>query len=59
VLLTIVSLSHGWTAGKNVGLTVTGNPDDHLRRRAHVVTAVRAASTAMLLHADAISLSEN
>jgi len=59
VLLTIVGLSHGWTAGKNVGLTVTGNPDDHLRRRAHVVTAVRAASTAMLLHAEAISLSEN
>lgn len=42
LLLTIVSLSHGWTAGRNVGHTVTGHPDDNARRRAHIVAAVRA-----------------
>jgi AcrR family transcriptional regulator len=42
VLLTIVSLSHAWVAGRNVGLTITGDPDDSARRRAHIVAAVRA-----------------
>lgn len=46
LLLTIVSLSHGWTAGRNVGLTITGNPDDNVRRRAHIVSAVRAMTAA-------------
>jgi AcrR family transcriptional regulator len=42
VLLTIVTLSHSWTAGRNLGLIITGNPDDNARRRAHVVAVVRA-----------------
>jgi AcrR family transcriptional regulator len=46
LLLTIVSLSHGWTAGRNVGLTVSGDPDDNARRRAHIVAAVHAITAA-------------
>jgi AcrR family transcriptional regulator len=46
LLLTIVSLAHGWTAGRNVGLTVTGDPDDNARRRAHIVAAVQAMTAA-------------
>jgi AcrR family transcriptional regulator len=42
LFLTIISLSHGWTASRNVGLIVTGDPDDNARRRAHVVAVVRA-----------------
>jgi AcrR family transcriptional regulator len=49
VLLTIVSLSHGWTAGRNVGLTVTGDADDNQRRRAHIVAAVHAMTLAATL----------
>lgn len=47
ILLTIVSLSHGWAAGRNVGLTITGDPDEDGRRRAHVVAAVRAIASAL------------
>ena len=46
LLLTIVSLAHGWTAGRNVGLTITGDPDDNGRRRAHIVATVFAIATA-------------
>jgi AcrR family transcriptional regulator len=42
LLLTIVSLCHGWTAGRNVGLTTTGHPDDNTRRREHILAVVRA-----------------
>jgi AcrR family transcriptional regulator len=47
ILLTIVSLSHGWTAGRNVARTVAGDPDDDARRRAHIVAAVRAITAAV------------
>jgi AcrR family transcriptional regulator len=43
IFLTIISLCHGWTAGRNVGLIVTGDADDNARRRAHVVAVVRAS----------------
>lgn len=43
LLLTIVSLCHGWTAGRNVGFTTTGDPDDNDRRRKHILAVVRAA----------------
>jgi AcrR family transcriptional regulator len=42
LLLTVVTLSHGWTAGRNVGQTITGDPDDSARRRAHVIAVTRA-----------------
>ena len=45
LLLTIVSLSHGWAAGRNVSRTITGDPNDNSRRRAHVVAAVRAIAS--------------
>jgi len=48
LLLTIVSLSHGWTAGRNVGLTITGDPDENARRRAHIVGAIRAIAAALI-----------
>jgi AcrR family transcriptional regulator len=47
LLLTIVSLAHGWSAGRNVGLTVTGDPDDNAGRRAHIVAAVYAMTSAI------------
>ncbi|MFC5931098.1 TetR/AcrR family transcriptional regulator [Cryobacterium melibiosiphilum] len=44
LLLTIVALVHAWTASANLGLIITGSPDDNTRRRRHVVAAVRAIS---------------
>lgn len=54
LLLSIVTLSHGWAAGRNVGVTITGGADDHARRRAHIVNAVRriAQAAADSLHSD-------
>jgi AcrR family transcriptional regulator len=43
LFLTIVTLCHGWTAGRNVGFIITGVPDDNGRRRAHIRSVVRAA----------------
>jgi AcrR family transcriptional regulator len=42
LLLTIVVLVHSWTAGRNLGQIVTGDPDDNARRRNHIVATVRA-----------------
>jgi AcrR family transcriptional regulator len=47
ILLTIVSLSHGWTAGRNVGRTITEDPDDNARRRTHIFAAVQAMTVAL------------
>jgi AcrR family transcriptional regulator len=48
LLLTIVTLCHGWAAGRNLGLIITGDPDDDNRRRADVVSSVRAITIAMI-----------
>lgn len=42
LLLTIVALSHAWTAGENLGLIITGDPEDNARRRQHVIAVVQA-----------------
>jgi AcrR family transcriptional regulator len=42
LLLTIVTLSHAWTVGRNLGLIITGDPDDHARRRVHLMASIRA-----------------
>jgi len=47
LLLTIVALSHAWTVGANLGLIITGNPEDSARRREHIVAAVRAIGEAI------------
>jgi AcrR family transcriptional regulator len=47
LLLTIVTLSHGWSVGRNLGLIITGDPDDTARRRSHLVMTTRAIAEAM------------
>jgi AcrR family transcriptional regulator len=47
LLLTIVTLSHGWIVGRNLGLIITGDPDDNARRRDHLVMSIRAIAEAM------------
>jgi len=52
LLLTIVTLSHGWVVGRNLGLIITGEPDDNARRRAHLVMSTRAIAEAMILDSE-------
>lgn len=47
LLLTIVTLCHAWTAGRNLGLIIAGDPDDDGRRRNHLVASVRAIGESM------------
>jgi hypothetical protein len=47
LLLTIVTLSHGWIVGRNLSLIIAGDPDDVARRRDHLVASTRAIAEAM------------
>jgi AcrR family transcriptional regulator len=42
LLLTIVTLCHGWVAGANLGLVITGECSDDDRRRRHILATIRA-----------------
>ena len=52
LLLTIVTLSHGWIVGRNLGLIITGDPENDHRRRSHLVTSTRAIAEAMVLESE-------
>jgi AcrR family transcriptional regulator len=52
LLLTIVTLSHGWIVGRNLGLIITGDPDDNVRRRAHLALSIRAIAEAMVVRSE-------
>lgn len=47
LLLTITTLSHAWSVGRNLGLIITGDPDDNVRRRSHLVMSVRVIAESM------------
>jgi AcrR family transcriptional regulator len=49
LLLTIVTLCHGWIVGRNLGLIIAGDPDGNARRRAHLVMSTRAIAEALAL----------
>lgn len=42
LLLTVVTLCHGWVTGPNLGRIIAGDESDHARRRSEIVATARA-----------------